>query len=267
MKIRLMAGEMASMRNISKQTLIYYDRIGLFQPNETDPDTGYRYYSLEQFEELDVILCLKSIGLSLKEIKAYLKLNSNDSRFQALKTQQAVLDDRLEKLQKDRERLNNIISYHQTSLSITPFQMTISRWDRVALITREVPPPGDHYALESSFVHFLQHAQDQYNADVQDIIVFIDNNYPETERFIKVGLLREAEGAEYLPQGDYAHIYHKGTFDEAAQTTRLLLDEIKKQGYTPHGPFLSRLLVSALVAVDESEYILDVAIQVKKDRT
>ena len=96
MKIRLMAGEMASMRNISKQTLIYYDRIGLFQPNETDPDTGYRYYSLEQFEELDVILCLKSIGLSLKEIKAYLKLNSNDSRFQALKTQQAVLDDRLE---------------------------------------------------------------------------------------------------------------------------------------------------------------------------
>lgn len=43
-----MAGEMAKMHDISKQTLIYYDTIGLFKPSEKDNETGYRYYRIEQ---------------------------------------------------------------------------------------------------------------------------------------------------------------------------------------------------------------------------
>ena len=37
-------GEVARYQNISKQTLIFSDKIGLFRPAYVDPHNGYRYY-------------------------------------------------------------------------------------------------------------------------------------------------------------------------------------------------------------------------------
>ena len=48
-------GELADFQQISKQTLIYYDKIGLFRPAYVDPQTGYRYYSASQIDYLDTI--------------------------------------------------------------------------------------------------------------------------------------------------------------------------------------------------------------------
>ena len=38
-------GELSRYQNISKQTLIFYDKLGLFQPAYVDPNNGYRYYT------------------------------------------------------------------------------------------------------------------------------------------------------------------------------------------------------------------------------
>ena len=40
----LTAGELSDMLGISKQTVLYYDRIGLFSPAGRD-EKGYRYYT------------------------------------------------------------------------------------------------------------------------------------------------------------------------------------------------------------------------------
>ena len=37
-------GEVARYQKISKQTLIFYDKIGLFRPDYIDPNNGYRYH-------------------------------------------------------------------------------------------------------------------------------------------------------------------------------------------------------------------------------
>ena len=42
MKNLFSIGEVSKYQNISKQTLIYYDKIGLFCPAWVDPDNGYR---------------------------------------------------------------------------------------------------------------------------------------------------------------------------------------------------------------------------------
>ena len=43
-------GELSKQQNISRQTLIFYDRIGLFSPAWVDPENGYRYYSASQLD-------------------------------------------------------------------------------------------------------------------------------------------------------------------------------------------------------------------------
>ena len=62
-------GEVATLFNVSVQTLRFYEKIGLFVPATIEKSTGYRYYSWEQFERLRNILFLRDFGLSLKDIK------------------------------------------------------------------------------------------------------------------------------------------------------------------------------------------------------
>ena len=73
MKNMFSIGEVSKCQNISKQTLIFYDKIGLFQPAYVDPNNGYRYYSANQIDYLDTILIMKKIGFSLSEIKKHMQ--------------------------------------------------------------------------------------------------------------------------------------------------------------------------------------------------
>ena len=47
------------------------DEINLFKPVDIDLFTGYRYYSEEQLDDIDIILKLKDASFSLEEIKKY----------------------------------------------------------------------------------------------------------------------------------------------------------------------------------------------------
>jgi len=55
MKNRFSIGEMSILHNVPVKTLRYYDEIGLFKPIEVDSNNRYRYYSTEQFEQLNTI--------------------------------------------------------------------------------------------------------------------------------------------------------------------------------------------------------------------
>ena len=50
---QLMIGKVASLYDITVQTLRHYDKIGLFRPEVINPETGYRYYSVLQLRKLE----------------------------------------------------------------------------------------------------------------------------------------------------------------------------------------------------------------------
>ena len=62
-------GKFSRMARVSKRTLRYYDSIDLFKPLKVDPETGIRYYSAEQFADLNRILSLKELGMTLDQIR------------------------------------------------------------------------------------------------------------------------------------------------------------------------------------------------------
>lgn len=61
--------EIANMFDISVRALHLYDKMQLFQPEYTDAETGYRYYTPDQIYTLNTLLSFKKIGFSLAEIK------------------------------------------------------------------------------------------------------------------------------------------------------------------------------------------------------
>ena len=65
-------GEFSKIAQVSGSQLRYYDEIGLLKPARIDQWTGYRYYSAQQLSELNRILALKELGLSLDQIRRML---------------------------------------------------------------------------------------------------------------------------------------------------------------------------------------------------
>lgn len=72
---RITIGKMAQLNHISAQTLRLYDKMGLLKPAVTDAETGYRYYTMKQSATLDMIQYMKSLGMSLRQIKEQLEKN------------------------------------------------------------------------------------------------------------------------------------------------------------------------------------------------
>jgi len=65
-------GDFARLAQVSKRLLRYYDDIDLFKPCHIDQSSGYRLYSVEQMADLNRILALKDLGLSLDQIRGVL---------------------------------------------------------------------------------------------------------------------------------------------------------------------------------------------------
>lgn len=61
-------GELAKLCGISPRQLRYYDQIGLIKPKYRNPDTGYRYYTEDQIEQVFFINELKQIGISNESV-------------------------------------------------------------------------------------------------------------------------------------------------------------------------------------------------------
>ena len=70
------AGELANLFNISKQTLLYYDKIDLLKPG-CICEKGYRHYSIQQYLDLEIIVNLRSFNISIPAIKSAHTVRNN----------------------------------------------------------------------------------------------------------------------------------------------------------------------------------------------
>ena len=60
-----------SFFHISVSSLRHYENIGLLQPEDISPETGYRYYGTAQFEVLNTIRYLRALNMPLAENRRF----------------------------------------------------------------------------------------------------------------------------------------------------------------------------------------------------
>ncbi|EOH82689.1 MerR family transcriptional regulator [Enterococcus malodoratus] len=113
MKRYLTISEMAKSAGISRRTLIYYDQIDLFKPAKVG-ENGYRYYGIDQYFELDVILLLKNLDVSLEDIHIFLKNRNVDYVLDGFMRQKEKVDDQIKKLNIIRGSLDSYIERYTT---------------------------------------------------------------------------------------------------------------------------------------------------------
>ncbi len=104
----LSIGEAAKIRNVNVQSLRYYEKLGILIPAYINPETGYRYYSLEQIMILDTIILCVDLGIPLKDLKNY--VDADDQ----LEFERLLCDGRMLATQKIRKIESNLNSIDRT---------------------------------------------------------------------------------------------------------------------------------------------------------
>jgi DNA-binding transcriptional MerR regulator/effector-binding domain-containing protein len=65
----LSIGDFARATQVSAKALRHYHHVGLLEPARTDPETGYRYYALDQIATARLIRRFRELDMPLEEIR------------------------------------------------------------------------------------------------------------------------------------------------------------------------------------------------------
>jgi DNA-binding transcriptional MerR regulator/effector-binding domain-containing protein len=80
MSITVSVGQFATMTHLSVKTLHHYHHVGLLEPVHVDPDTGYRYYSLDQLPTAQLIRRLRDLRMPVADVRDVLVAQDSGER-------------------------------------------------------------------------------------------------------------------------------------------------------------------------------------------
>lgn len=115
-------GEVAQRTGLTTYTLRYYEKEGLL-PRIHKNMSGARRFNDHDLECLDVLECLKSTGLPLKEIKLYMELRQKGDitlkdRLQIFLRQKKRLEEQFQALNESMDKINFKIKYCEAAMEV-----------------------------------------------------------------------------------------------------------------------------------------------------
>ena len=106
-------GVVSKITGISKDTLHFYNKIGLLVPDYIDEKNQYRYYSRWNLWQLDIITTCRKLSVPLDKVKQILDFHDNG------RITQLLLDYRNEALRLSRY-YQQVCRYHTAEIRIYP---------------------------------------------------------------------------------------------------------------------------------------------------
>ena len=245
----LTIGRMASLNHISEQTLRLYDKMNLLKP-KTVAGNNYRYYDIKQCAQLDLIQYMKSLGMTLNEIKGH--LDKKD-----INLIKGILKQREEQIEQEIKELKYKTKAIERTLDSIAIYEAVPQDGTIVL---EFIGKRYMYCIDSK-INIYDHGIDMYEKVLRNLktklisdrlpqtyfcnagtLLHLDNllkrNFYSTEVFVFVdkedvdkSLVKE------IPSHMYLSIYCDKFGNEISYAKRLI-EEIEQKGYIPCGDYL-----------------------------
>lgn len=251
---KITIGEMAKLHDVSQQTLRLYDKMNLLKPIYVDETTGYRYYDIKQSARMDIIQYMKSLGMSLKEIKKSLDKKDISIIEETLIKQNEKIEKEIEELKFRKNAIERTLdNYNRYKLS--PKDSTI--------ITEYIPKR--YIYRYNTNVNFYEYGLDTYECILRQLRKHIVLNNLPTIYFSNVGtILRQnrarnreiiskeififvdddfqnKEMVEIIPQNTFLCMYCD-SFHKELEYTKILLNHIEENNYIINGDSICEVI-------------------------
>lgn len=261
--------EFAAMCGISRDTLLYYDKIGILKPSFV-AENGYRYYTSGQFCIADIISILKGSGSSLKEIEQYLTNPKPSSSLSILKQRLNALKEQERHLQEMQRSLSLTIDSLKEGIHCVCGVVNICDLPKQYMIATQT-----HYRdfpTEQQFTdvlrdHFSYCDRRGFCARFQtgEIILKKDalaKKFVESYYFNPIDEPVSDERLIVKPAGRYAVYYHQGSYAQLPHIYSGFIEAIQKEGYLLDGDIYEDDVIDYFSASDPNNYIFKISAKV-----
>ncbi|WP_297517308.1 MerR family transcriptional regulator [uncultured Clostridium sp.] len=101
-------GEISKIYNIGKDSLMYYEKLGILNPIRDE--NSYRLYSINDIWRLNLVKELRELNFSMKRIKEYIDNRTLKSTKELLNEEINILDRKIEEFKKKKEEVEKRLS-------------------------------------------------------------------------------------------------------------------------------------------------------------
>jgi DNA-binding transcriptional MerR regulator len=133
-------GRFATMTHLSVKTLRHYHQVGLLEPAEIDPNTGYRYYTLEQLPTAQLIRRLRDLRMPVADVRAVLVADSPRARDSLIS---AHIDHLETELAKTQAAVNSLRALLDSPAGLQPVHRRPESGFAALAITEDTLDPAD----------------------------------------------------------------------------------------------------------------------------
>ncbi|MBO0876787.1 MAG: MerR family transcriptional regulator [Pseudonocardia sp.] len=251
------------MTYLSVKALRHYHEIGLLEPADVDPASGYRLYRPDQVAPAQVIRRLRDLGMPLPEVKAVLAADD-------VTTRNAVIAEHLRRMERELERtqatvtsLRALLERERPPIEVefrsAPATGALAVRDRVAMsesdawcaeafdeLRAALAGGGGDRAGPDGALYFGEF----FTEDAGEVVAFV----PVTGRLRAVGRVQPFE----LPAAELAVTVHRGPGGDLDKTYGALGTFVTERAIGLAGAIRENYLVTADDTEDESRHRTEV---------
>ena len=265
------AGELANLFHISRQTMFYYDKMGLLKPAFIG-NHGYRYYAMQQYLTLEIILFLRKLDIAVPEIQLFLKNRSQDKMLRILKEKEIVCE---KSIQESQDLLRAIRSYKENLECVQQLplgQVLLQNYPASRMYMTPVPKTlttdFDAISIRAKHVHEVfahSYCKDKPTGWILPKEDFLNQKFRRISAVVtQSGLNDSPLPCNYIrPSGLYVSVLLKGPYlQQLTEAYNKLSNFIKINHLIPDGDVFLFPVVSYWATNNPAEYVDSISLKV-----
>ncbi len=246
MSARLTIGEFSKMTYLSVKALRHYHDVGLLEPADIDPASGYRHYSADQVATAQAIRRFRDLDMPIEQVRTVLQAHDLTTRNRAILDHLEVMQEQLEHTQHTVASLHALLTTPTAPKPIT--YRTLAATPAIA-VRGTVPFDAAADWLEDAYAELhgvldaaglspdgpdggLYH-DDFFTEGNGDVIAYVPVGVAATDF---AGAITGRTHALDLAPTRVATMIHEGSFDDIDQTYGALGTVVAELGIGLEGP-------------------------------
>lgn len=265
--------ELAKLRKVTSEALRHYDRIGLIKPDYIDPRSGYRYYSIRQYEKLGTVKELRALGMSLSEVQDYFNNRNIKKSTEILSDYQKKLEQRLLETMALNKLMKRKLKFLRNLEKLPPVNTLFEQMhEERYMITFGEPTggPREHAFAFTKLEGYLNEiapilASDRVGVYADErILEQNDNPIPAVPMiFVDNGNI-DSEYLQIIPAGKYLCLYYpEGRLEQYHPSFELIKSYLQEHNLEICGKILQVYKVDVTITSNRSETILEIQVPVQ----
>ncbi len=263
MAAELTVGEFSRMTHLSVKTLRHYHQVGLLEPAEVNPETGYRYYTPGQIPQAQVIRRLRDLEMPVAEVKVVLTANDQSTR-------NAVIAAHLDRLETELDKIHTAVSALRGILDAPRSDVTVEHRTTGAMVALGVGEIIDRDDLPAWWQGALGELRGVVRAQAVDVSgpsggLFASELFQHGRGQATVFIPTEGEARPVgralplvVPEAELAVLTHRGSHEDIDISYGQLGFYVTTHEISIDGPVREYYLVDAADVADPAQWVTEI---------